>query len=699
MSMLSKIFLFFMFILLGTQRSLISASAMDPKMLSKVMSSSESKKPDDLKSLIAVLENPQKREALLKALREAESKKTPDSASTNAVTKTVDSFADTILDYVSQFPILWEDIKSAVSKLSDWLVAKKMLYLLAYLLLFMGVAFGLEKQLTKARHRIAPQYLKFLPHKTLVRLWWLGSSLVSTLLSSMIVFVSVHGAPDLTQSLNQFVYIFLGVRILSIIFRQIALFRNEKGQEKKPGESHKGFYRRFAVMIWSIAALLYAVGFLSAMGLPVRSYAFAMQVIQQLALLTIIFMAWELRYSLVLQIKESIPNPFRGVVHLLSRHYHYVITLWAVFLLYRGGPIVSSTSHPMITLLSFIGVLALWSLGRYGIEHLNHVLGRKKTFALMTYLADSRRWIIALLHGVWGLIMLGVFLKIVGIDVIGAVTSAQTQPYIRRFLSIVLILCVLRLLWLMTNTAIEQHLKPQKKKGAVVQPTQFTKTMAPIFKSLIHWVLVVLAVVFTLEECGVSVLPIFYGVGFLTITISLGAQSLVKDFINGFFTLMEGNIAVGDHVTLGQNTGIVESLSLRGVSLRHNTGALQSLPFSEVTNIINRSRDYTSLTFSIAINLDAPFKTVENIFRAAYEKIKADGVLGAFILSDLTISGVDKINDNTANVFASVKITPDPSQRFFRTFNRFIVENPDLSLVAPGPTEIALVGDGRKEVV
>ncbi len=68
---------------------------------------------------------------------------------------------------------------------------------------------------------------------------------------------------------------------------------------------------------------------------------------------------------------------------------------------------------------------------------------------------------------------------------------------------------------------------------------------------------------------------------------SVRKQTLVKDVITGVFILVKDSIKVGDVVEAGGDTGVVELISIRTISLRDLEARVHVVPFSEVTSILN----------------------------------------------------------------------------------------------------------------
>ena len=123
--------------------------------------------------------------------------------------------------------------------------------------------------------------------------------------------------------------------------------------------------------------------------------------------------------------------------------------------------------------------------------------------------------------------------------------------------------------------------------------------------------------------------------------IGLGAQSLVKDLINGFFVLFEDQYGVGDHVTIGQFEGIVESIGIRTTVLRDFTGDLHLIPNGSVLEVTNHSRGDIRFIVDVEIayeeNVD---KAIEVIKRTSdlFEEKHKDKLRGKELRKDIKIA-------------------------------------------------------------
>src|SRR5919201_186301 len=97
-------------------------------------------------------------------------------------------------------------------------------------------------------------------------------------------------------------------------------------------------------------------------------------------------------------------------------------------------------------------------------------------------------------------------------------------------------------------------------------------TLASLLDSAGTAVIVFLALMGTLEVLEINVAPLLASAGVAGLAIGFGAQTLVKDVINGFFILLENQYDLGDVVRIAGVKGVVEDMTLRRTVLRDPNG-------------------------------------------------------------------------------------------------------------------------------
>lgn len=187
-----------------------------------------------------------------------------------------------------------------------------------------------------------------------------------------------------------------------------------------------------------------------------------------------------------------------------------------------------------------------------------------------------------------------------------------------RILVIVLIAFVLTRILKALTTRLVQIAKVQAR-GAQMRERQ-TRTMAGLLYSAGTTLIIAVAILAALSEFGFNVTPVAAAAAVASLAFGFGAQTLVKDLINGFFIVFEDQFVVGDLLQVNGETGRVEHLTLRRTVLRNINGAIVTIPNSLVGQVANLSRDW-SQTF---VDVTVPSDEMIGRALATLEKIAGD---------------------------------------------------------------------------
>ncbi|MEO0068693.1 MAG: mechanosensitive ion channel family protein [candidate division WOR-3 bacterium] len=220
--------------------------------------------------------------------------------------------------------------------------------------------------------------------------------------------------------------------------------------------------------------------------------------------------------------------------------------------------------------------------------------------------------------------------------------------YARSFINVILVIVVAWLVTRLFNIIIRGLLRSKR-------PGRF-RTVMPLVQSLFGYVVLVIALIMVLRVIGVDYKAILAGAGVLGLAIGFGAQTLVKDFISGFFTLFEGAIAVGDYITTPVVEGVVEKIGLRTTQVRAFDGTLWTIPNGELTSFGNRSREFMRaiVTFDVAYeqNPERAMAVAQEVALLWYEENKAR------CLEPPLVQGLINFGDSGMGVRIVCKVKP-----------------------------------------
>lgn len=188
--------------------------------------------------------------------------------------------------------------------------------------------------------------------------------------------------------------------------------------------------------------------------------------------------------------------------------------------------------------------------------------------------------------------------------------------------------------------------------------------------------LVVLAAVIglvILSEAGINIAPLLAGAGVVGLAVGLGAQTMIKNLIEGVAIILEDSFAVGDVVEIADKSGVIEAISMRMVRLRDYSGYVHTIPFSQIVTITNMTRDFAFAVFDIGVGYGEDVDRVVEVVKAEAVALRADPRVGPAIVADLEIAGVDKLGDSAVVIKTRFKIQPPIEQwNVSRAFNRRI---------------------------
>ena len=149
------------------------------------------------------------------------------------------------------------------------------------------------------------------------------------------------------------------------------------------------------------------------------------------------------------------------------------------------------------------------------------------------------------------------------------------------------------------------------------------ETVCRLLKSLVKYVSVIVMLYYCLALLGIDTATLLASAGILTLIVGLGAQTLVSDILAGLFIIFEGEFQVGDIVTVGDWTGTVVEIGVRTTKIRDGNQNIKVISNSNVSGIINKTRDYSFTSVDVGIEYSESLERVENILEKEFPNIRA----------------------------------------------------------------------------
>lgn len=166
-------------------------------------------------------------------------------------------------------------------------------------------------------------------------------------------------------------------------------------------------------------------------------------------------------------------------------------------------------------------------------------------------------------------------------------------------------------------------------------------TIVNLLTSIIRCIVILIAIIMILDALGINTTSIMATVGVGSLAISFGAQSLIKDIINGFFIILEDQYRVGDHVIIEDYEGNIVSLGLRCTKIRDFSGNIHIIPNGKISIVTNSQRDKMRAKVVISVSLDESPNTLKKLLYDNLKYLKDENK----IIGDINIWGVTNNTD------------------------------------------------------
>lgn len=173
------------------------------------------------------------------------------------------------------------------------------------------------------------------------------------------------------------------------------------------------------------------------------------------------------------------------------------------------------------------------------------------------------------------------------------------------------------------------------------------KTVVKLLNSFIKYFIAVVAILMILGAWGVDTATLLASAGILTLVIGLGAQSLIADIIAGMFIVFEGEFQVGDIVVIDDWRGTVDEIGIRTTKLIDAGGNVKIINNSQISSIINQTKELSLARSSISIEYGESIQKVELVIKDNLQKIK-DSI--PEIVDGPYYKGVDALSDSSVDL-------------------------------------------------
>jgi moderate conductance mechanosensitive channel len=269
---------------------------------------------------------------------------------------------------------------------------------------------------------------------------------------------------------------------------------------------------------------------------------------------------------------------------------------------------------------------------------------------------------------------------------------------------VVAAIIALRLTRLFVHGIVKTLLDREATEGtaqelSAVELKKRMETLDALGGNTLRFFIVVIAGLMILGQIGLDIGPAVAGLGVVGIAVGFGAQSLVRDYLNGSMILIENQFARGDVVRLAGVDGIVEDFTLRRTTLRDLDGVVHTVPNGEIHVASNLTRVWSRINQNVTVaygtDIDKAIEVVDNVGR----EMAGDPVWKRRVLEAPRVERVQEIGEYgiTLKILGTVRAADqwaaagDFRKRLLEAFKKHGIE-------IPRPQRVVLSRDPAADV-
>lgn len=155
-----------------------------------------------------------------------------------------------------------------------------------------------------------------------------------------------------------------------------------------------------------------------------------------------------------------------------------------------------------------------------------------------------------------------------------------------------------------------------------IKKSDRAKTVITLLDGLVKYGCAIAIIIFILKACGVDTGALIASVGVLTLIVGLGAQTLIADIIAGIFIIFENEFNTGETISIDGFRGKVMEIGIRTTKLLDAAGNIKIVNHSNITNVVNLSRELSLAVVDCDFPYDVPIEHIENLFKKNFDEFK-----------------------------------------------------------------------------
>ncbi len=230
---------------------------------------------------------------------------------------------------------------------------------------------------------------------------------------------------------------------------------------------------------------------------------------------------------------------------------------------------------------------------------------------------------------------------------------------------------------------------------AAMRSVQRARTLGSVLNNFATWIIVSVVFILILTELGFSVTALVASAGIIGAALGFGAQSIVKDVLNGLFMVFEDQLGVGDVVDLGMAEGVVERVGIRVTEIRDVSGTLWFVRNGEILRVGNHTQDWSRVILDLPVPYDSNIDEIQNLLLESAQTFAASRDWRRKVIEDPEVWGVQSLSAEAITLRLVIKVRAGEQWAAQRALYRALKETLDQRKVDIPPLN-RMVVDGME---
>jgi len=185
------------------------------------------------------------------------------------------------------------------------------------------------------------------------------------------------------------------------------------------------------------------------------------------------------------------------------------------------------------------------------------------------------------------------------------------------------------------------------------------RTLGGVVRGIARVAIIVVAILMGVRELGLDITPALAAAGGFGVAAGLGAQSVVRDWIGGFFIIFANEYVVGDIVQIAGVSGTVEAMTLRHTEIRDGEGALHFVPNGEIKVVTNLTKSWSSPIVRIPVSLTEDPERVSQLLEQFLAEAAEDPKIKPLLRDRPRVLGMEDVTSGQYTMMLQARTLPE----------------------------------------